>query len=228
VERAPALALPVRGSNQPLIAFADRRLRQRAGAKFAALYATGVGISYGIFILLAAGADAERAARGLVLRELGTATWIVGGLLCLSLAANWEKIDQEEGVLGLLRLRGLPLEGLEAARWFAGARRLALLLGLPAVLSCALAGARVRSLHSAAEVAVLIVAVAVYACVVAAGASGLALAARKLLPSSGRLLLAALVLLPHAARELWPHVPSVPAAVSWLLTLVGRAGGLNA
>ncbi|HVJ19749.1 MAG TPA: hypothetical protein VM686_30240 [Polyangiaceae bacterium] len=211
-----------------LVAFADRRLRQRMGARFGLLYAIGIGLSYGFLILLAAGGDDDRAARALIVRELGTATWVVAGLIGLSLAADWKRLDDGDGVLGLLRLRGLPAESLELARCYAAARRIAVLVLLPTLLGCAVAGARIRSLGSAGELVALALAAAVYAHLVGAGASALALVARLLAPGSGRMLLLALVLLPHLARELWPSMPSVPAAVSWLLAAVGRAGGVGA
>jgi hypothetical protein len=208
-----------------LVRFADRRLRKRAGARFGALYALGVGVSYALLILWSGG-DGGRAARLLVMRELTTATWIVTGLFSLSLAADWTRLDREEGVLGLLRLRGLSPDNLERARFYAGARRIALLVGLTTIACCALAGSRIRSLQSAGELVTLALAAAVYACVVGGAASGLCLLSRVLAPGSGRAFLLALVLLPHAARELWPALPSVPSAVSWLLDTVGRAGGV--
>ena len=223
------LALPIeRLLPGALVAFADRRLRQRAGARFGLLYAVGIGVSYGILVLIAASADGDRAARALIVRALGTATWVVAGLISLSLAADWNRLDDRDGVLGLLRLRGLPVESLEVARCFAAARRIALLVALPTLLCCALAGARVRSLGSAGELVAMALAASAYACLLGAGASVLALAARLLVPSSGRLLLIGLVLLPHAARELWPSMPSVPSTLSWLIAVVGRAGGVGA
>ena len=222
-----ALALPFRRPfPTALIAFADRRLRQRAGARFGLVYAAGLGLSYGALILLAAGAGGEQATRALILRELRTATWIVAGLISLSLAADWRRFDAEEGVPGFLRLRGVAAEDLEAARCFAAARRIAVLVAAPTLLCCALAAARVRSLESAGELTALAIASVLYAAVLGAGASALSLTARLLAPSSGRLFLVALVLLPHVARELWPSMPSVPAALSWLLDTVGRAGGV--
>ncbi len=224
-----ALAIPLqRLLPSALVAFADRRLRQRLGARLALLYSIGIGISYAILILLSGGASGQQAARALVVRELGTATWVVAGLVSLSLAANWQRLDVEEGVPSLLRLRGLEPMSLEAARCFAAARRIALLVALPTLLCCALAGARGASLGAAGELAALAFAIALYACVLGAGAAGLAFLARQLSPGSGRLMLLALVLLPHAARELWPSLPSVPAALSWLLAAVGRAGGVGA
>jgi hypothetical protein len=224
----PALALQLqRFLPRALVAFADRRLRQRLGARFALLYAIGIGLSYGVLILLSGGAGGQQAARALVVRELGTATWVVAGLISLSLAANWGRLDAEEGVLGILRLRGLEPESLETARWYAAARRIALLVALPTLLCCALAAARVRSLGSAGELAILALAATLYACVLGPGAAALGLLARALSPGSGRLMLVALVLLPHAARKLWPSLPSVPAALSWLIDAVGRAGGVS-
>src|SRR5262245_26746001 len=122
-----------------LVAFADRRLRQRLGARLGLLYAIGIGVSYG-FLIVVAGAASEQAARALVLQALRTATWVVAGLIALSLAANWRRLDLEEGVPGLLSVRGLEPERLEAARCYAAARRIALLVALPTLACCALAG----------------------------------------------------------------------------------------
>jgi len=210
-----------------LVAFADRRLRQRLGARFALLYAVGIGLTYGIMIVLL-GAGSEPAARALILRELTTVTWVVGAMVGLSLAADWRRLDGDEGVFGFLHLRGIAAESLDLARWYAAARRIALLVAAPTLLCCALAGARIRSLEAALGLAGLALATAAYACLIGAGASSLALAARLLAPTYGRTFLIAVVLLPHAARELWPALPSVPAGVAWLIAAVGRAGGAGA
>lgn len=220
---APGVILPPRAlGHRPLLAFAERRLRERLGARLALVYAVAVGAGYALLVLLAGG-DVS----ALLGQELRTASWIVGGLLGLSLAVDWSRLDRDEGISDLLRLRGLGVEGLEAARFLAGARRVALLVGVPALLCCAVAGARVRSLEGAIALAVLAMAAALYACVLGALVSGLSLAARVLAPAAGRLTFTALVLLPHFARELWPSMPSVPAALAWLLSVVTRAGGVS-
>jgi hypothetical protein len=210
---------------RPLADFYERRLRERFGMKTARLYAFGLAVSYGVFALLASGAGA-RAARELVVRELVAASWVVAGLAALSLSTNLARLDAEQGVDGLLAQRGTSREELGLARWFVGARRIALLVGLSALAVCAAAALRVRSVGDAVSLVAMAIAAVFYAIVLGATVSALARAAATLAPTRGRSLFVALILVPHAARALWPELPSVPAAFASLLRLVSRAGGI--
>jgi hypothetical protein len=213
------------GRLRPLADFYDRRLRERLGMRTARLYAFGLAVTYGVLAALTAGAGA-RAAREVVMRELVTASWVLAGLASLSLATNLARLDAEQGVTGLLAQRGTSREELGLARWFVGARRIAVLMGASTVAVCAAAALRVRSLSDGLSLLALAVASVLYALVLGASSSALARAAATLAPSNGRAFFVALILVPHAARSLWPDLPSVPAVFSALLRLVARAGGL--
>lgn len=193
--------------------------------KSARLYALGLGASYALFALLASGSGA-RAARELVVRELATASWVVGGLVALSLATNLEKLDVEHGVEALLAQRGATRETLSWARFYVGARRIARLVGLSALAVCAAALLRVKTSSDALALAALTVASLGYALALGVVVSALARGAVALAPERGRTLFVAFIALPHAARALFPELPSVPATFDALLRLVSRAGGL--
>ncbi len=224
--RLPAARrLSILGRVRPLADFYERRLRERFGMKTARVYAFGLAVSYGVLALFASGAGA-RAARDLVVRELLAASWVVAGLAALSLATNLSRLDAEQGVEGLLAQRGTSREELGVARWFVGARRIAFLVAASALAVCAAAALRMKSLSDAAALSALAVAAMIYALVLGASVSALARASATLAPSNGRTLLVALVFVPHAARALWPDLPSIPAVFSSLLKLVARAGGL--
>ena len=194
--------------------------------RMARLYAAGVAVTYGVLVVLASGDGAARAGRALVIRELTAASWVVTALAALSLAANLREQDVQRGFGGLLAQRGIRDDALELGRWLAGAKRIATLVGLSGLFVCAVAAMRVGSLQSGLLLLARAIATVVYSLLLGAGISALARAAASLAPRHGRSLLIALVLLPHAARELWPELPSVPAAYGSLLSLVARVGGI--
>jgi hypothetical protein len=213
------------GRARPLADFCERRLRDRLGMKMARLYAFGLALSYGVLALVASSAGA-RTARELVVRALVAASWVVAGLAGLSLSTNLSRLDAEQGVDGLLAQRGASPEELGFARWLVGARRIAYLVALAALIVCAAAALRVRSGGDAALLVALALAAVLYALVLGASVSALARAAASLSATRGRWLFVALILVPHAARSLWPELPSVPAVFSTLLDMVSRAGGV--
>jgi hypothetical protein len=225
--RLPAARrLSILGRVRPLSDFYERRLRERFGMRTARVYAFGLAVSYGVLAVIASGAGA-RAARDLVVRELVAASWVVAGLAALSLATNLSRLDAEQGVEGLLAQRGTSREELGLARWFVGARRIAFMVAFSALAVCASAALRIRSLSDAGALLALALSAVIYSLVLGAAVSALARAAATLAPSNGRSLFVALIVVPHAARALWPSLPSVPAAFSSLLGLVARAGGLS-
>ncbi len=212
------------GRLRALAAFCERRQRERLGARLAYLYAIGLAVTYGLLVLLAGDAESASGARSFVLAEVRAASIVPIGLYALTLAANWAELDRGEGVFSLLRQRGFQPHALGLAHVWAGARRLTLLLAVPAVALCALAAARVHLPRPALGLALLALALTLYSVLLAASISALAAAARLLAPRNGRLLLLSLVLVPHAARELWPSMPSVPALFGSLLATISRLG----
>ncbi len=225
----PPSALPGSYSRlRALAAFCERRQRERLGARLSFLYAVGLAATYGLFVLLSADGESANTARAFVQREIRAASWIPASLYALTLAANWAELDRAEGVPALLRQRGFQPQALAMAHVLGGARRLTLILAVPAVILCALGAARVHSVAAGLGFALLALALSLYSALLATAVSALARAAAALAPRHGRLLLLALVLVPHAARELWPSLPSVPAVFGWLLDALERAGSAGA
>jgi hypothetical protein len=210
-----------------LIAFFDRHLRARFGMRIGLVYAWGVGISYAVLVLLLGSEGGGKLGHALVIRALATASWIGGGFCALSLAGPLARRDEEDGVVEFVRQRGFATRDLGGIRWLVGAKRIFWVSIIPGLLAAAPVALRTRSSAHALGLLTLLGGALLYSATLGAGLSALARAASALLPRYGRTLLIALVLLPHAARGLWPEFPSVPAAYADLLAVVRSMGGLT-
>jgi len=185
--------------------------------RIARLYGIGIAASYGIAIALVPGDTRAETAPALLGRALASASWVVAGLSGLSLARDLALRDRGEGIEMLAALRGHDARRLELARGIAGALRIAIWLAAPiaaiALFTAALSGTARGVLLGASFTGFALV----YSALLGATIAALSRAGAGLSPRRGRLVFAAIVLLPHAARVVSPETPSVPAAFAWLI-----------
>lgn len=195
-----------------LSALCERRLADGFFARAAKWYGWGIAFSYGLALAFEA-ADA----RPVVARALGTLAWIAGGILGLSAARMPAFEHGADGITSLARQHGLGARALERARFAGTARRIARVTTFPGL---ALVGLSAWVADSGADLARAVAwafAVVIFAGSLAVAVAALARGAALLAPGRGRLVFAAGVLLPHAARSVWPSVPSLPSLLgAWL------------
>jgi hypothetical protein len=127
--------------------------------------------------------------------------------------------------LALARLRGFAARELALARFSAAARRIALGVGGPALVITLVPWLSARSFAELASAALGTCGALVFAAALGVALAALARGCAAIAPGRGRAVLLGVVLVPHAARSLWPELPSVPALLASLLQpLVGGGG----
>jgi len=224
---APALS-PVRAPRgarsrrrfRALVRLLDARARARFGAQLAKLFA---GIAFVVYAVVLLFAGRGHGAVAVVHSAVGTLSWFAGGIIALSAAGAVDGDD--EAVLALARQRGWGPRALAWAAFWAVARRVAAVVGLPAlVLSLEVLALSVRG-GAIASRAFLVVGVSVYVAVLSAAIAVLTRLATSLSPTRGRWLVVFLVVLPEALRSIFPTLPSLPQLLGALLDQVVAIGG---
>lgn len=211
--RASAHSLPARRLSD-LVALAERRLADAFGGRIARLYAWGIAVSYGVVFAVTPAHSDDVLSRALV-----ALAWIPGGLIALAAARDQRRLDDESGLVALVRQRGFDERELELARWLAAVRRLARVMGYPALALALVSASEARNGRDALASGLVLLGTAGFVLgasfVLATAARASAMISRE----RGRLTLLGLVLLPHLARALFPWMPSIPSALGELLAL---------
>lgn len=148
------------------------------------------------------------------IEALGWLSWLVGGGITWSAVRNWKTFQDPLG--DLARERGVPKAWRDLAAPLALIRQLALSIGLPALLLAALAIALESDMASLSTHLALLLLVPSYALVFALGIGLLAFVSTKLFPEAATTALLAILVVPHACREVWPHTPSIIGLYEWL------------
>jgi hypothetical protein len=162
------LWLGVRRERALIALFALGRQKSR-DLRAARLYAFGVFATYALAIALSGGAARQPPIHSYVRAALVALSWVVGALASLGSAGVQAELAEQGGLTALALQRGFSESALVRARTLATAQRIALLVGLPALLLVAVGLARGATLAWGLAIAP---AVLLYAC-----ALGLALAA---------------------------------------------------
>lgn len=154
--------------------------------------------------------------------------WVAGVIVSWWSATDRAGADEVDGVIGLARCHGLPLEWMPLARALAAWARLFLLV-LAALLPVLIATiAASPSLALVAWRSSALLPIMLYACAVGLVGGALASACGAISPRRGRSLLAALVLVPWALDGVFvgghAHAGSLPGLLGFLATLASRMG----
>ena len=226
-ELAAAPPRPLRRS-RALARAADRALRSRFGAQLAKASAFFITIGYSLAMLLLARATGGALLEKLVVDGLFWLTWLTAALVSLSAAGAAKDGSHRSALESLARQRGHRALAVRDAGGLAILTRI-VRLTLPAALVLALVALALSGSLGAALVRLGLAAGAVgYVLVLALLFGGLAHVAAMLAPNQARSLWLALLFIPHFARAVWPHLPSVPWALAWLrdrLLALGALGG---
>lgn len=211
------------GRRRALVHLLDDRLRGHFAAQVAKLLAILTAVGYAALAVAVSVSGAAHEAIGVVVKALFWLSWIGGGGVALA-ATGAGRSSDDEGVLELAAQRGFDATSIALARTLAVGRRTLRVAGFPALAVALVALASARSLDALAARGLLLVAVGVYVGILASVAALLVALSRTISKDRARWALVLLVLLPHAARSLWPHVPSIPALFDNLLDAVNTIG----
>lgn len=204
-----------------LVALFDLGRQKSRELRAARMYAFGVFATYALAILLSRGADRQQLIQSYVRAALVALSWVVGALAALGSARALAEHTERDALRTLALQRGFSESALLRARTFETARRIARLIGLPALLLVAVGLARGATLTWALAIAP---AVLVYACTLGLALSLLALLSAELAPRHPRALMLALVLCPLLFSQAYSAIPSLPGLFSALLSRLLAAG----
>jgi len=232
VVRAPPAAPPrksgrlERRRRESLVALCAMRQRTLAGMRVARFVGLAVALSGVVGLLVLSASPGRDVLHVVAARGIAWLSWTAGALAALSAARDLASLDDRDGIAALALERGYSRRALARARTAASVRVITRLLAVPALVLAVSALALTSSLALVAPRVLFVVGVCGY---VAALGTVLGLLSRwsaAMSPTRGRALLVAIVLLPGLAREVWPSVPSIPAAFAWFLeqlTSIGSA-----
>ena len=204
-----------------LVALFELDRQKSAGFRVARLYSWGVFAGYALAICLTRGAARAFAIHGFVRAALISLSWVVGALAALASARALAEQPERDALAALAIQRGFARSAFVRARVWATTRRVARLVGMPALLLVAVGVARGGSLPWALSVAPAVV---VYALTLGFALALLALFSAELSPRHPRALLSTLVLAPLLISLVFPELPSVPRLFSGLLAQLFAAG----
>lgn len=217
------LWLGVRRERALIALFALRRQKSR-DLRAARLYAFGVFATYALAIALSGGAAHQPLIHSYVRAALVALSWVVGALASLGSAGVQAELAEQGGLTALALQRGFSESALVRARTLATAQRIALLIGLPALLLVAIGLARGATLAWGLAIAP---AVLLYACALGLALAALAQLSAALAPRHPRALLLALVLVPLLLSQAYSAVPSLPGLFAALLSRLLSAGAAS-
>jgi hypothetical protein len=183
----------------------------------ARLYGIGIAVSYAIVLwMLPAPLDAGTVAN--VLRNaLSSASWAVAGFSALSLARDLTEREQSDGIAALIRLHGYDTRELQVSIVAAGALAIWIWVLLPFAALVAVSAPMLDGVSKVSWTMAWLSFAVLYSAALALGASMLSRGCAELYPRHGRLVLVALVLMPHVLRLSLPGFPSLPASFAWLI-----------
>ncbi len=208
---------------QALVHLLDRRLRGHLAAQAAKALSVLIALGYAALVVGVSVSGAESEVGHVVTSALRWLTWIGAGGVALAATGPGRSAD-DDGVLDLAAQRGFSQREIALARSLSVARRALRVAGLPAVAVALVAVATSGSLALLPQRALLLAGVCAY-CFVLAGVCALTVAlCRAVSRERARWLLVLVVVLPHAARSLWSHVPSIPALFANLLSGLASFG----
>ncbi len=217
------LWLGVRRERALIALFALGRQKSR-DLRAARMYAFGVFATYALGIALAGSAARQSLIHSYVRAALVLLSWVVGALASLGSAGVQAEFAEQGGLTALARQRGFSDSALVRARTLATAQRIALLIGLPALLLVAVGLARGATLAWGLAIAP---AVLLYACALGFALAALAQLSAALAPRHPRALLLALVLGPVLFSQASSAVPSLPGLFAALLSRLLSAGAAS-
>jgi hypothetical protein len=202
-----------------LVALSERRLGDAFGGRIARLYGWGIAGSYSLALFVVSSRTEAILSQALI-----ALAWIPAGLVALGAARDQARLDDESGIVALIRQRGFEASDLGLARFLGAARRIARITGYPALVLVLVSAARARgsaalftTLSSAFGAATFVLCLSL---LLAAAAR----AAAVLSGGRGRLTLVALVLVPHLAQSLFPWMPSIPRVLGDVLSIFFERG----
>ena len=194
--------------------FALGRQKNR-GLRAARLYAFSVFVGYGLAVGLTHGSDQSVIIQGLIASALVPSSWVVGSLAALGATQALAQQADGDALAALAVQRGFSLASLRRARALSAARRIAQLVGLPALLLVLVGLVRGCSFAWALGVAPAVI---VYALVLSSVLALLAVFSAEVAPHHPRALLTLLVLAPLLLSLAFPAIPSIPSGFSRLLS----------
>jgi hypothetical protein len=196
-----------RATTSTIVSLCRQRVRRRLGSRLGWLSAVSVAL---FFAALGASLDVGTQANAVLGNAIRWLCWLGAGPVVMSVAASPRQRDREEGILAMAALHGASEARLTVARFVAASLEASLRIVLPALLCSVVLVASGQWLGGPAVV-LGVVAVGLMSGVVL-GTLGAAcgLWARE----RGRLVVAAVVLLPWAVADQW-SVPalSIPGAL---------------
>ena len=124
-----------------------------------------------------------------------------------------------------MRQRGFEARDLELARFFAAARRIAKTTGWPAFALVLVSLARARGTEAVLTSGTFAIGACVFVLCLSLLLAALARASAVVSGGRGRLVLVAIVIVPHLAHSLFPWMPSVPRMLGHVLDIFFARGG---
>jgi hypothetical protein len=210
---APASALRHPGRRfGDLVALSERRLREAFGGRVARVYGWGIAVSYVLALFVM-----KSRADAVVEQALVALSWIPAGLVALGAARDQARLDDEQGFVSLVRQRGFDARELELARFLAAVVRIAKVTGYPALVLVLARAALARGTEAALSSLTTTAGAAVFVLCLSFLLAGLARASAIVSGGRGRLVLAAIIVVPHLAAGLFPGMPSVPKLLGGVL-----------
>jgi hypothetical protein len=218
--------MPARARFVTLIDLESARLGARFGMRAASVL--GVMIAFGFAIaLIAAGREGSALAPAVVTRALGWLSWVVAGSAALAAARELGARGADDAFAALAAQRGVPAATLGPARLLAAGLRIARAVAIPGLALAILAAGLADSAARLGAGLLLALEVLGYSVLLGATLAVLARWSAMLQPRRAGLLLAALVLVPELAREVWSGVPSLPHLFGVLLERFAARGALE-
>lgn len=214
-----------RGSG--LLALARERLRRSGGGRAASLFRILLFVGFASAILLVRATDGGDAPlSGLIGAAARWGAWLVGAPLALAAAQDHHALDQRDGIVPLVAIRGFPLRSLEAARVLGAMLEMTFALGVPLVALAGLTAAVAGSASLAFVRVGLVLAAAAFAIVAGVTLGGIGAACGQLGRGRGRWLLLAVIAGPWMLADLTGYRAfSIPGALAAALDFaLGGAG----
>ena len=201
--------------------YADELARLR-GVRRARWLAASVAVV--AIVSMLAGLDGDSAVLT-SLEALGWLSWLVGGVITWSALRNWSKF--QEPLSDMARERGVHATWRDLAAPLALTRQLALAIGIPALLLTAFTVTLASGTRLPWAYPALLILVPVYALAFAGGLGVLVFVSTKWCSGAATIALLAMLLIPHACRELWPHTPSVIGFYEWIWSELVQLGAAS-
>lgn len=207
--------------SRALVRFAQKRLRDSWLDRIAWWAGACLVLGWGAALCLVGGSE-EIEAGVFAVRTLVASSWSAGLFAALGATRSFSERDAGEGVLRMMAARGVDSRRLASAYWIATVRRIATVVGLPALALWVLALVFTRSPSGMLRHALLGGAILVYALLFAAVLGSVVRWVTAWLPERPRTLLLGVIAVPYLMSLVSPVIPSLPQLSSGFAVALTR------